>query len=48
MAINAQLVHFKHFQALNQTAMIKILKKHDKRTNLRYACTQRGEGLNEY
>ncbi|CAO3609707.1 unnamed protein product [Mucor hiemalis] len=34
MAINAQLVHFKHFQALNQTAMIKILKKHDKRTNL--------------
>ncbi|KAG2213903.1 hypothetical protein INT47_001172 [Mucor saturninus] len=34
MAINAQLVHFKHFQSLNQTAMIKILKKHDKRTSL--------------
>lgn len=35
LSINAQLVHFKHFQSLNQTAMIKILKKHDKRTSLR-------------
>ncbi|KAI8977416.1 SPX domain-containing protein [Mycotypha africana] len=35
LAINAQLVHFKHFQALNQTAMRKILKKHDKRSGLR-------------
>ncbi|KAI9365763.1 SPX domain-containing protein [Pilaira anomala] len=34
LSINAQLVHFKHFQSLNQTAMIKILKKHDKRTSL--------------
>ncbi|KAI8639048.1 SPX domain-containing protein [Parasitella parasitica] len=34
LAINAQLVHFKHFQSLNQTAMIKILKKHDKRSGL--------------
>ncbi|KAI7903758.1 SPX domain-containing protein [Cokeromyces recurvatus] len=34
MAINAQLVHFKHFQSLNQTAIIKILKKHDKRSGL--------------
>jgi SPX domain protein involved in polyphosphate accumulation len=34
LAINANLVHFKHFQFLNQTAMIKILKKHDKRSGL--------------
>ncbi|KAG1483496.1 hypothetical protein G6F57_002686 [Rhizopus arrhizus] len=34
LSINAQLVQFKQFQTLNQTAMIKILKKHDKRSGL--------------
>ncbi|KAI8097844.1 SPX domain-containing protein [Gilbertella persicaria] len=34
LTINAQLIHFKHFQVLNQTAMIKILKKHDKQSGL--------------
>ncbi|RCH86609.1 hypothetical protein CU098_006479, partial [Rhizopus stolonifer] len=34
LSINAQLVQFKQFQSLNQTAMIKILKKHDKRSGL--------------
>ncbi|OBZ85683.1 Transcriptional regulator of yeast-form-adherence 3 [Choanephora cucurbitarum] len=34
LAIHTQLIRFKHFQALNQTAMIKILKKHDKRSGL--------------
>ncbi|KAI8376976.1 SPX domain-containing protein [Blakeslea trispora] len=32
--VHTQLIHFKHFQALNQTAMTKILKKHDKQSGL--------------
>ncbi|KAI8381110.1 SPX domain-containing protein [Radiomyces spectabilis] len=34
MALNAKLVDFKYFQSLNQMAMTKILKKHDKRSGL--------------
>ncbi|CAO3592375.1 unnamed protein product [Absidia cylindrospora] len=34
MALNAELVTIRHCQALNQTAMTKILKKHDKRSGL--------------
>ncbi|ORZ20260.1 SPX domain-domain-containing protein [Absidia repens] len=34
MALNAELITIRHCQALNQTAMTKILKKHDKRSGL--------------
>ncbi|KAI8070925.1 SPX domain-containing protein [Gongronella butleri] len=34
MALNTELITIKHYQALNQTAMTKILKKHDKRSGL--------------
>ncbi|KAI8097179.1 SPX domain-containing protein [Halteromyces radiatus] len=34
MALNTELITMKHYQALNQTAMTKILKKHDKRSGL--------------
>ncbi|KAF7721476.1 hypothetical protein EC973_004656 [Apophysomyces ossiformis] len=34
LAINAHLIDFKYFQTLNQMAMTKILKKHDKRSGL--------------
>ncbi|CAO3593225.1 unnamed protein product [Absidia cylindrospora] len=34
MALNTELITMKHYQVLNQTAMIKILKKHDKRSGL--------------
>ncbi|KAJ8661117.1 hypothetical protein O0I10_003340 [Lichtheimia ornata] len=33
--LNNELVNFKWFHALNHTAMIKILKKHDKRSGLK-------------
>ncbi|CAO3625639.1 unnamed protein product [Cunninghamella echinulata] len=34
MTLNTELITMKHYQALNQTAMTKILKKHDKRSGL--------------
>lgn len=34
IALNAELITIKHYQVLNQTAMTKILKKHDKRSGL--------------
>jgi E3 ubiquitin-protein ligase BAH len=34
MALNTELITMKHYQMLNQTAMRKILKKHDKRSGL--------------
>lgn len=34
MALNNELITIKHYQMLNQTAMRKILKKHDKRSGL--------------
>lgn len=34
MALNTELITIKHYQLLNQTAMRKILKKHDKRSGL--------------
>ncbi|SAM09554.1 hypothetical protein [Absidia glauca] len=34
MALNTELITMKHYQVLNQTAMTKILKKHDKRSGL--------------
>ncbi|KAI9243843.1 hypothetical protein BY458DRAFT_530113, partial [Sporodiniella umbellata] len=34
ISINVQLIQFKQFQVLNQTAISKILKKHDKRSGL--------------
>lgn len=35
MQMNAELVSLKRFEWLNQTAMAKILKKHDKLSGLR-------------
>ena len=32
MALNTELITMKHYQMLNQTAMRKILKKHDKQS----------------
>ncbi|KAG0217099.1 hypothetical protein BGX33_011436 [Mortierella sp. NVP41] len=37
--LNSELITMKQFKELNQMAMTKILKKHDKRTNLRYTGT---------
>ncbi|KAI8326973.1 SPX domain-containing protein [Choanephora cucurbitarum] len=34
IALNTELITMKHYQVLNQTAMRKILKKHDKRSGL--------------
>ncbi|GAA5799442.1 SPX domain-containing protein [Helicostylum pulchrum] len=34
IALNTELITMKHYQMLNQTAMRKILKKHDKRSGL--------------
>lgn len=34
LALNAELINIKQFQAMNQLAMVKILKKHDKRSGL--------------
>ncbi|KAI9318478.1 SPX domain-containing protein, partial [Dichotomocladium elegans] len=34
IALNAELLTLKHYQLLNQTAVTKILKKHDKRSGL--------------
>lgn len=34
--LNSELITMKQFKELNQMAMTKILKKHDKRTNLLY------------
>ncbi|KAI8647015.1 SPX domain-containing protein [Parasitella parasitica] len=34
VALNTELITMKHYQMLNQTAMRKILKKHDKRSGL--------------
>lgn len=34
MALNTELITMKHYQMLNQTAMRKILKKHDKQSGL--------------
>jgi SPX domain protein involved in polyphosphate accumulation len=36
LALNAELINIKQFQAMNQLAMFKILKKHDKRSGLKY------------
>ena len=35
IALNMELITMKHYQLLNQTAVTKILKKHDKRSGLR-------------
>lgn len=34
IALNTELITIKHYQLLNETAMRKILKKHDKRSGL--------------
>jgi hypothetical protein len=34
--LNAELINIRQFQAMNQLAMVKILKKHDKRSGLKY------------
>lgn len=34
MALNTEIITIKHYQVLNETAMRKILKKHDKRSGL--------------
>ncbi|KAG0169633.1 hypothetical protein DFQ30_003471 [Apophysomyces sp. BC1015] len=34
LSLNTELITIKHYQVLNQTAMTKILKKHDKRSGL--------------
>lgn len=35
IALNTELITMKHYQLLNQTAVTKILKKHDKRSGLK-------------
>ena len=37
IALNMELITMKHYQLLNQTAVTKILKKHDKRSGLRWS-----------
>ncbi|GAB5585647.1 hypothetical protein Unana1_00547 [Umbelopsis nana] len=39
LALNAELINIKQFQAMNQLAMVKILKKHDKRSGLTASST---------
>ncbi|KAI8575994.1 hypothetical protein K450DRAFT_258860 [Umbelopsis ramanniana AG] len=39
LALNAELINIKQFQAMNQLAMFKILKKHDKRSGLNASST---------
>ncbi|CAO3681456.1 unnamed protein product [Umbelopsis ramanniana] len=39
LALNAELINIKQFQAMNQLAMVKILKKHDKRSGLNASST---------
>jgi SPX domain protein involved in polyphosphate accumulation len=34
VALNTEIITIKHYQVLNETAMRKILKKHDKRSGL--------------
>ncbi|KAJ2964817.1 hypothetical protein NQZ79_g363 [Umbelopsis isabellina] len=39
LALNAELINIRQFQAMNQLAMVKILKKHDKRSGLTASST---------
>jgi E3 ubiquitin-protein ligase BAH len=36
LALNTSLIVFNQFNSVNQTAVTKILKKHDKRSGLQY------------
>ncbi|KAH8555246.1 SPX domain-containing protein [Umbelopsis sp. PMI_123] len=39
LMLNAELINIRQFQAMNQLAMVKILKKHDKRSGLNASST---------